>query len=312
MKIFRIRLEQCIKCNYKILIKPIIKKGDLMKIGMRSIKTAISVFICLILSKLFNVEYPFYAAIAAVISMQSSITNSLKVGKNRMLGTFIGAVVGLLLALIKPESIILTSIGIIIVIYICNLLKWKGSVSIAGIVFISIMVNLGERDPLFYSINRLADTLLGIIVAMAVNYFIVPPKYIDKINKNCDLLIDKVNALVKQSICFGNQIDIKALEEGTFNLHEQINASLDELNKKRELDRVYDILSSCSTIYEHLKMIQSIDGSHDLNEDNSESLRKLYDTDIESVDYERNDRSIVYNYHVSNIINELYNLKSYA
>ncbi len=283
-----------------------------MKIGMRSIKTAISVFICLILSKLFNVEYPFYAAIAAVISMQSSITNSLKVGKNRMLGTFIGAVVGLLLALIKPESIILTSIGIIIVIYICNLLKWKGSVSIAGIVFISIMVNLGERDPLFYSINRLADTLLGIIVAMAVNYFIVPPKYIDKINKNCDLLIDKVNALVKQSICFGNQIDIKALEEGTFNLHEQINASLDELNKKRELDRVYDILSSCSTIYEHLKMIQSIDGSHDLNEDNSESLRKLYDTDIESVDYERNDRSIVYNYHVSNIINELYNLKSYA
>jgi uncharacterized membrane protein YgaE (UPF0421/DUF939 family) len=294
------------------LIKPIIKKGDLMKIGMRSIKTAISVFICLILSKLFNVEYPFYAAIAAVISMQSSITNSLKVGKNRMLGTFIGAVVGLLLALIKPESIILTSIGIIIVIYICNLLKWKGSVSIAGIVFISIMVNLGERDPLFYSINRLADTLLGIIVAMAVNYFIVPPKYIDKINKNCDLLIDKVNALVKQSICFGNQIDIKALEEGTFNLHEQINASLDELNKKRELDRVYDILSSCSTIYEHLKMIQSIDGSHDLNEDNSESLRKLYDTDIESVDYERNDRSIVYNYHVSNIINELYNLKSYA
>jgi hypothetical protein len=59
-------------------------------------------------------------------------------------------------------------------------------------------------------------------------------------------------------------------------------------------------------------MIQSIDGSHDLNEDNSESLRKLYDTDIESVDYERNDRSIVYNYHVSNIINELYNLKSYA
>lgn len=283
-----------------------------MKIGMRNIKTAISVFICLILSKLFNIQYPFYAAIAAIISMQSSITDSLKAGKSRMLGTFIGAVVGLLFALIKPGSIILTSIGIIIVIYICNLLKWRDSISIAGVVFLAIMMNLSKGSPLLYSVNRLADTFLGIIVAMTVNYFIVPPKYIDKINKNCDLLIDKVNALVKQSICYGNNIDIKALEEDTFNLHEQINASLDELNKRKELDRVYDILSSCSTIYEHLKMIQSIEGSYGLNENNKESLKELYNTDIESVDYERNDWSIVYNYHVRNIINELYNLKSYA
>jgi len=145
-------------------------------IGMRNIKTGLAVFVCVIISRLLKLEYPFYSAVAAVIAMQSSVEASFKAGKNRMLGTFLGAVIGYVFALIYHGNIILLTLGVMAIIHICNLLKWKNAISIACVVFISIMLNDGHRDPLYYSINRLIDTFIGIIVALIINRFIVPPK----------------------------------------------------------------------------------------------------------------------------------------
>jgi uncharacterized membrane protein YgaE (UPF0421/DUF939 family) len=149
---------------------------EFKKIGMRNIKTAIAVIISILISRVFKTEYPFYAAIASIISMQSSVENSFKTGRNRMLGTIVGAAVGFICALISPENPLLIGIGIVCVIYLCNLLNWKESSSIAGIVFCAIMLNLKGNSAVIYSINRIIDTFVGIIVAIAVNYFVVPPK----------------------------------------------------------------------------------------------------------------------------------------
>lgn len=148
----------------------------LKKVGMRNIKTAIAVLISILISRLLKTEYPFYTAIASVISMQSSVEASFKAGKNRMLGTVVGAVVGFVCASVRPGSALLSGIGIIAVIYLCNLLNWKESASIACIVFCAIMLNLKGSSPILYSINRIIDTFVGIIVAVSVNYFIKPPK----------------------------------------------------------------------------------------------------------------------------------------
>lgn len=146
------------------------------KIGMRNIKTAVAVMISILISKLLNMEYPFYTAIASIISMQSSVEASFTAGRNRMLGTFIGALIGFMLSSIMPGNIILIGVGIIAVIYICNIFNWEQSTSIACVVFCAIMMNLKGGSPFFYSINRLSDTFIGIIVAVGVNYFIAPPK----------------------------------------------------------------------------------------------------------------------------------------
>lgn len=145
-------------------------------IGMRNIKTGLAVFICVIISRLLKLEYPFYSVIAAIIAMQSSVEASFKTGKNRMLGTFVGAVIGHVFALIYHGNIILITLGVMATIHICNLLNWKNAISIACVVFVSIMLSDKSRDPLFYSINRLLDTFIGIIVALLINRFIFPPR----------------------------------------------------------------------------------------------------------------------------------------
>ncbi len=50
-------------------------------IGMRNIKTALAVTLSILISEFFKLDSPFYAAIAAVISMQNSVTGSYRVGK---------------------------------------------------------------------------------------------------------------------------------------------------------------------------------------------------------------------------------------
>lgn len=144
----------------------------MMKIGSRNLKTAISVFICIIVFQLLKRPYPFYACIAAVICMQNSVHNSFVAGKNRMIGTIIGAVVGIMFSIFIGQNAIVTGLGIVLVIYLCNFFNYDGSVSIACVVFLAIMTNLKEGTSYIYAINRVFDTFVGIIVAILVNKYI--------------------------------------------------------------------------------------------------------------------------------------------
>lgn len=146
------------------------------KPGMRSIKTAISVLLCIVTLKLFNNNSPFYACIATVITMQNSMEGSIKAGVGRMIGTIIGATIAIIFLSLFPQNIMVTFLGIILVIYTANFLKVSSSTSIACIVYLAIMVNIKDTTPLNYSIMRVFETFLGIIMAMLVNKVIYPPQ----------------------------------------------------------------------------------------------------------------------------------------
>lgn len=149
------------------------------KIGMRNIKTAISVFLCISLFNLFKRDNAFYACIAAVICMKDTYENSLSIGINRLLGTFLGGLFGIVtiyllsfLPNISMPNALITASGTIVVIHTCTLLKKPASVTIACIVFISIMINYAGIDSYFYAINRIFDTAIGVIVAILINKYI--------------------------------------------------------------------------------------------------------------------------------------------
>ncbi|SHK06312.1 Aromatic acid exporter family member 1 [Clostridium cavendishii DSM 21758] len=165
---------------YKIKDYLISKFKKLPKVGMRNIKTALAVLTCILLLKLIGFSYPFYACIAAVICMQDTVKNSYTAGKNRMIGTIIGGMFGMLLAYLEEYlnigflNPLIVFLGIISLIYIGTALKRHSSISISCIVFLAIMVNLRDTTPFVYSINRMFETFVGIIVAIIINKLIVP------------------------------------------------------------------------------------------------------------------------------------------
>jgi uncharacterized membrane protein YgaE (UPF0421/DUF939 family) len=281
---------------------------------MRTIKTGIAVFLCMLISQTFRLEYPFYAAIAAIISTESSVSLSFKTGKNRMSGTLIGAVTGSIFAFIQPNNALLCGLGVVVLIYLCNLLKWPGSISIAGIVFIAIMVNLDGKSPLLYGLNRIIDTLIGISVALIVNYLVFPYNLAGKIYKDRQVLFDKVSQIINPGIFTGMEFDFDFLKGDIADLKQRIDIYLTEFRIKKTNDaKIHHLqaeLEVLDDIYEHLKMIRGMGAARSLNLENRGKLSRLdcfFSTDAE---YPGDDINIVYNYHVGKIFDDWRNIQS--
>ena len=73
-------------------------------------------------------------------------------------------------------SAFITGLGIVAVIYTCNLFNKPGSVTIACIVLIGIMINYSGPQSYAYAIGRSIDTAIGIIVAILINKYFNPPE----------------------------------------------------------------------------------------------------------------------------------------
>ena len=156
------------------------------KIGLRTIKTALSVFFCL----LFFPNEPFFACLTAVFCIQDTVSNSIKMAINRTLGTVLGAATGLLFLIIcrfltynididfiRKFLVYLTiAIGIVVVIYLCNLINKPSAINISCIVFLAVTTAHAFDHPLHYATNRVIETLFGVFVGLLVNKFISPPK----------------------------------------------------------------------------------------------------------------------------------------
>lgn len=155
------------------------------KIGMRIVKSAVAVFLCLSLYILFGHQgVPFYAAIAAILCMQPDVSNSKRVAVNRMVGTLIGGVYGILvLTLLKtfppPELLqyLIISACLIPLMYITVVLKKNTATYITCVVFLSITVSHSDAlVPYAFGISRIVETLVGIFISLLINNFHIPRK----------------------------------------------------------------------------------------------------------------------------------------
>jgi uncharacterized membrane protein YgaE (UPF0421/DUF939 family) len=154
-----------------------------MKIGMRNIKTTLSVFICLLLFGVINRENSVFACIAAVICMQNTVVDSMEKGIARIIGTIIGGVVGALVLFIVNTFfndnllIFIIPLGIMILIQICVVINMKQSVIICCVVYLSVMITKNhDGGYLLYTINRVLDTSIGILIALLVNKYVGIPE----------------------------------------------------------------------------------------------------------------------------------------
>ena len=155
------------------------------RIGMRMIKTAVAVAICLLIYLLRGKQgVPVFSTIAAIICMQPYVENSVTVAFNRIIGTLTGAVMGLfvlyLFQWIPPRveflDYIIISLAVIPAMYITVVLKKTGASAMAGVVLLSITLSEGKYGPMVDAFNRSFETIVGILVSLGVNVIHLPRK----------------------------------------------------------------------------------------------------------------------------------------
>ena len=140
--------------------------------GMRIIKTAIAILICLLVSYMFDINTAMQSSIAAIVCLGQDIRNTWRVSKNRLIGTLIAGVYAYLFILFSlvflemtPLTIgylIMTGIFVIPLMSFLVRIKKPGGVVIAAIVFIIIALSVEGQaeDPLLYVAIRILHTLL--------------------------------------------------------------------------------------------------------------------------------------------------------
>lgn len=196
-----------------------------LKIGMRTIKTGLAVMLGVTVAGMVGLRSPLFVAIGAISTMQTSVSESFVMGKNRILGTIMGAVVAVTIAEYLPYSNIFLGLGIIILIHILNLFGWKKSISLSAIVFSAVYLNR-DTGMIEYATNRVLDTFIGIVMGVLVNYLIATPDSSKK-------LIDKINAFVGEAKFFTYNLIVG---KKTVDL-EDLKEKLAEIEKLQELVR---------------------------------------------------------------------------
>ncbi len=159
------------------------------RLGLRALKSAIAVFLCLLIGMLLKRSELLLASIAALICMQPTYDETYKMGLYRLIGTSIGGAVGLCVLLIVKLlpckeyinyiSLILAPFCVLTVIYICNVINHKSSIVIGCIVTLSVIVQWSDStysNTSMYVINRVLDTSMGVVIAMLVNRFLFRKK----------------------------------------------------------------------------------------------------------------------------------------
>jgi len=285
------------------------------KIGMRTIKTALAVSLAIFISQLLNLKSPLFVGIAAIISMKSSVSESLTAGKSRMLGTIFGAMVAIVFSYIAPTNVLSIGIGIIIIIYVCNLLGWTNAIQLSSMVFLVIVLNYDEGSRLNYAIYRAADTLIGLIIGTLINYLVVPPDtYYEKLLK--DSIIHMHYQIKKdledffwnkEKISLENlQAFLNTTKEEYKILNKEIKLKIRKSNSinsfKANLERT---INSIEAIYNHLAVIFNMDSIPSLDENNKKSLEKIFEKELFEEEKTNSNEHIVYNYHVNKILEEL-------
>ena len=153
------------------------KSFNLLKkpIGLRTFKTFLSVLLSALLMQYVFHQPPFFACIGAVVAMEKSVRESLHAALIRNLATLVGAAVGIAIASFT-ENIFLLSLGTIPLIWISCALKKPESVVPGAIVYFAVAYLNTMEQSWVYGVTRFAGTLLGTLVALAINFLIFPPK----------------------------------------------------------------------------------------------------------------------------------------
>lgn len=164
-------------------------------IGMRNIKTACAVILCIVLTRVFafigdngNLGFfeplytflfvrstPLYSCIAALVAVGNTVKDSCKTGLARISGTFVGGAFAVfhiwLNQLILNEFFYYATVFIFIVaiIYLSSALSHKEITATSGMIFLIIIFSIQDEPPFIYAVHRVIDTAGGVLVALGVN-----------------------------------------------------------------------------------------------------------------------------------------------
>lgn len=179
-----------------------------LKIGARTFKTSLAVFLSLMIPYLLGLEEASnLAATSAVFSMQASVKASADNVLNRIIANIIGGLIAVTLGLTLGSSYLVIAFAAAILIATLHTLNLNNAIALSVVTLISVM--LASTDTfIITAITRVSATIFGVLIALLVNTFVMPPKYDIKFYRTALTATDDMTRYLRTSLRKNSQYDL--------------------------------------------------------------------------------------------------------
>jgi uncharacterized membrane protein YccC len=274
---------------------------------MRIIKTALAITISVYVVKLLNLDAPFFAAVAALIAMQGNLAESLTMAKYRMLGSVFGGAVGVAGAYLAPGNPLVLGLGAALIIFAANKLKWQKAIVLSTVVFASIILKDSGETAIASSVSRVVNTLVGIVVAVVVNYSISRPRSWERVLAGARDLAQRGKVVLGMLICH-EEADLQVIAERVQAIERELPGVAAELKlplfRRNTGPDFTAIKARLDIFYRHLALLAGMETRASLSEENARRVNTLYGAGVPGV-AELSETEVVYNYHLQHSLDNL-------
>jgi uncharacterized membrane protein YccC len=178
-----------------------LSRAAALESAKQAIKTAIAGVIALYITNLFHLPEGYWAAISALIVMQSNVGATLSASRTRLAGTAVGAVVGGIFMAVFGMNVLGFAVAVTIAFFLCDLLRLAQSQRLATVTVAIIMLIGHTSAAWIIALHRFSEVALGILVALAVSLTLWPNHARRSVRQALAEILAKVGQLYQAVMC---------------------------------------------------------------------------------------------------------------
>jgi len=132
-------------------------------------RTGVAVVISLLVARLFPLPETYWAAISAVIVMQSTLGEALPISAQRFIGTAIGAIFGGFVGMYFPGNVAAFGVAVFAIGLVCAALKMdRGAYRHAGFTLAIVMLVPRTGNVWVIAMHRFFEVSIGVVVGLGL------------------------------------------------------------------------------------------------------------------------------------------------
>lgn len=165
--------------------------------GSRIVKTGLAIFLTAVICEWFNWP-PVFAVITAIVTVEPTVSDSIKKGLVRFPASAIGSAFAVLFITFFGNSPITYTLAAMATILVCFRLNLHAGLLVATLTSVA-MVEVIHDNFLIAFFIRLGTTTIGLLVSTAVNMLVFPPDYRKDILKSIQRIGERAGSMLEQT-----------------------------------------------------------------------------------------------------------------
>jgi uncharacterized membrane protein YgaE (UPF0421/DUF939 family) len=134
-----------------------------------SARTAVAAGVSIMIARLLRLPEAYWAAIATLVVMQSTLGATLVISVERIAATALGALAGALLAMYFSQNLFMFAAAVFVTGLLCAVLRMEKSAYRYASVTLAIIVLIPRSNAAWIiALHRFAEVSVGIVVALAL------------------------------------------------------------------------------------------------------------------------------------------------